>query len=160
MGNEREQFEKYRDDDIKGLTNYAREYGAVKALELAAQKTATLQLVIDRYRTGELRAELRPEPTAGDTEAAEKLVKKALEDDGELTIDALLIGEIADALSAARGNRAELEAAAREAREYLDRISDEGENSPTDTLFNHSRAHEAYCISEKIAAILGAGKDK
>jgi len=70
--NAREQFEKYRDDDIKGLTNYAREYGAVKALELAAQKTATLQLVIDRYRTGELRAELRPEPTADDVAKADR----------------------------------------------------------------------------------------
>ena len=113
--NAREQFEKYRDDDIKGLTNYAREYGAVKALELAAQKTATLQLVIDRYRTGELRAELRPEPTAGDREAAAILAKYYCQGKGMTPkeIDDLMCG-ITAALSAARGDRAELEAAARE----------------------------------------------
>ena len=125
MGNEREQFEKYRDDDIKGLTNYAREYGAVKALELAAQKTATLQLVIDRYRTGELRAELRPEPTAGDREAAEELIS-------ELRWFPRYCGDtrhnkktIQAALSAARGN-AELEAAAREARDSRSKLAPEG----------------------------------
>ena len=92
---------------------------------------------------------LRPEPTADDREAAEKIANEWTD-----TCPSMLAAEIAAALSAARGNRAELEAAAREAREYLDRISDEWENSPTDTLFNHSWAHEAYCISEKIAALL------
>jgi len=112
--NAREQFEKYRDDDIKGLTNYAREYGAVKALELAAQKTATLQLVIDRYRTGELRAELRPEPTAGDREAAEKITADICKAIG-IANHTQTYYIVRDALAAARGNRAELEAAAREA---------------------------------------------
>ena len=126
--NAREQFEKYRDDDIKGLTNYAREYGAVKALELAAQKTATLQLVIDRYRTGELRAELRPEPTAGNRKEAKKAAEKVWRDikalghydgDGQIwPVSAIKV--IAAALSAARGNaeqkeRAKWKAAAEQA---------------------------------------------
>ena len=67
----------------------------------------------------EYRAELRPEPTAGDREAAEELyryiVGPAPEDLGLPYSSRGPVNKIADALSAARGNRAELEAAAREA---------------------------------------------
>ena len=75
------------------------------------------------------RAELRPEPTAGDREAAEALadelaekaigiyIKPYVNDFGKEVRSGWdkIIDIIADALSAARGNRAELEAAAREA---------------------------------------------
>ena len=62
---------------------------------------------------------LRPEPTADDREAAEKIANEWTD-----TCPSMLAAEIAAALSAVRGNRAELEAAAREARDSIRKAID------------------------------------
>ena|GEM_PF-5101552 len=107
-------------------------------------------------------SEYRAELLAPDREAAEKIISYTLfwgegfpqvEDKCAPVVN--LRDTIAAALAAARqAERAKWEAAAQRARGYLDRISDEWDNSPTDTAFDHSKAHEAYCISEELAALV------
>ena len=99
-GDDRGRFEQYRDEDQKSLTEYAAKYGADKALELAAKKSATLQLTIDNYR--DQRA-----PAQGDVEAAEAVYRKIWPNAPEDETVKADISLIADALSAAR--RAERE---------------------------------------------------
>jgi len=100
-------------DKIADALSAAR--GNRAELEAAAQKA---------------RAALRPEPTAGDTEAAEALWEGALEA-GEVEIwnhnrENKHIDFIATFLSAAHGNRAELEAAAREGLNPVCNVCDRG----------------------------------
>ena len=102
------------------------------------------------------------EPMKEDRERAEDIIANDIAFEGYLIpahIDAQNRRKAKEAITAAlaavRAERGEeLVAAAREAGEYLDRISDEWDHSPVDTVFNHDKAHKAYLISEKINAAL------
>jgi len=94
---------------------------------------------------------------------AEELLGKKPDISRRAVIDTITV-DIAAALTTARKDAQArvkaLEAAAGEAKEYLDKISDDWENSPTDTTFNHDLAHKAYLISEKLNAAPLAGEGR